>query len=49
MEELNHILNDHTDLVFYAILTILFCLVSLRLFMRRLQRKNRQRRFDDRR
>jgi hypothetical protein len=48
MEDLNYILNNHTDLVFYSILAVIFGSVLLRLVIRRSRRKNHRRRFDDR-
>jgi|WetSurMetagenome_2_1015567.scaffolds.fasta_scaffold1132632_1 hypothetical protein len=49
MEELTYILNNHTQAVFILILVILFGLISLRFLLRRLRRKKKGRRFDDRR
>jgi uncharacterized membrane protein len=48
MEELNYILNNHTEVIFYLILAIVFGSVLVRFLWKRLQRKNRGRRFDDR-
>jgi hypothetical protein len=49
MEELNYILNNHTQAVFILILVILFGSASLGFLLRRLRHKNRGRRFEDRR
>lgn len=49
MEELNYIVNNHTQEVFYLLVVLIFGSVSIGFLMRNMRRKNRGRRFDDRR
>ncbi|HTY64839.1 MAG TPA: hypothetical protein VMG30_21500 [Acidobacteriota bacterium] len=47
MEKLNHILEGHTDLIFYGILVVIFGFAMLKIFLRRMRNKHQRRRFDD--
>jgi hypothetical protein len=49
MDELNDIINNHTQAVFILILVILFGSASIGLLVRRMKRKDKGRRFDDQR
>lgn len=49
MEELNYILNNHTQAVFYLLLVLVFAPVSIGFLMRSVRKKSQRRRFDDQR
>jgi hypothetical protein len=47
MGELNYILNNRTEVVFFLILAVVFGSLLLRHLLRRLRRKNLGRRYND--
>jgi len=47
MENLKGILENHTDLIFYTILAVIFGFAMLKIMLRRMRNRNQRRRFDD--